>query len=94
MKIITKDEAAEWCRNHGLAINQFGVPAVRDIPEAKDFPIPIDAGQRTALAREQLGKLRVYAPALFGSTTGVCGQTGSGITCLNASGSPMVVRTR
>lgn len=64
MKIITRDEAAEWCRSHGMATNEFGVPAVRDVPEAEDFPIPADAGQRTALAREQIGKLSVDGSCL------------------------------
>ncbi len=64
MKIITKDDAAEWCRSHGLAITGFGVPAVRDIPESKEFPIPTDAGQRTALAKEQIGKLQVNCSCL------------------------------
>jgi hypothetical protein len=64
MKIITKDEAAEWCRSHNMAINDFGLPAVWDIPEATDFQVPPDAGQRTALAREQIGKLVVNGSCL------------------------------
>ena len=57
MKIINKHEAGEWCLAHGIPLNEFGLPAVRAVPDATDFPIPGDAGQRIALAKDQMGTL-------------------------------------
>jgi len=64
MKIISKHEAGEWCQSHGVPLNEFGLPAVWTIQEASDFPIPSDAGQRTALAKDQMGKLAMDASCL------------------------------
>ena len=57
MKFLTKEEASEWCRKHGIAINNSGVPDVREDIGVEDFIIPEDAGQRVALAKELLARL-------------------------------------
>jgi hypothetical protein len=64
MKIITKHEAGEWSRANGFALEESGLPAVWEIPNASDFPIPKDAGQRTALARNQMGELTLDSSCL------------------------------
>ena len=57
MKVISKVEAGEWCRSHGIPLGERDLPALWTIPDASNFPIPRDAGERVALAKEQVGKL-------------------------------------
>ena len=64
MQIMTREEAAAWGRTHNIAIDSFGMPAVRDISDATKFAIPADAGQRTQLAREQIGSLAMDSSCL------------------------------
>jgi len=64
MKIITREEAGAWCRKHGLGLTDQGLPAIRGLPDATDFAIPTDAGQGTALAREQIRSLAIDCSCL------------------------------
>lgn len=64
MKIISKHEAGVWCQARGLSLDKSGLPAVRAIPDACDFTIPSDAGQRVALAKDQVGQLVVDTSCL------------------------------
>lgn len=64
MKIISKVEAGRWCQTCGIPLTEFGLPAIRAIPDAFDFPIPSDAGQRVALAKDHMGKLAIDSSCL------------------------------
>jgi hypothetical protein len=64
MKIITKHDAGEWCKSQSIPLNESGLPAVWTIPDASDFHIPPDAGERTALAKDQMGKLAMAGSCL------------------------------
>jgi hypothetical protein len=47
---LSRHEAEEWCRGQGIPLDRGPKsPAVRST-----LPIPVDAGQRVALVREQL----------------------------------------
>ena len=64
MKILSKHEAGEWCQSYGIALNDFGLPAVWAFPDSVAFPIPNDAGQRIVLAKDQMGKLTMDSSCL------------------------------
>ncbi len=58
MKTITAKEAAEWCKTHGVVIADWGLPDVRrGTPGTVDFPIPKDAGERTAMVKKQMSAM-------------------------------------
>jgi hypothetical protein len=59
MKIISKVEACGWCQARGIPLTEFELPAIHAFPDAFEFAIPSDAGQRVALAKDQMGKLAV-----------------------------------
>ena len=48
----------------GLPLGESGLPAVRVIRDACDFTIPSDAGQRVALAKDQVGELAIDSSCL------------------------------
>lgn len=56
MKIIDKQTAAKWCEEHGISVNERGLPAVSKQKTNVDFSIPKDAGARTALVKEHMEK--------------------------------------
>lgn len=58
MKTITPNEAAEWCKAHGVAIDILGLPNIgRDELGSTTFVIPDDAGKRTAMVKSQMTTL-------------------------------------
>ena len=65
MNILSKHEAGEWCQSHGVALNDRGLPAVQTLPDAIAFSIPSDAGQRIALAKDQMGRLTMDSSCLI-----------------------------
>ena len=64
MKIISELEAGKWCQSRGLPLNERGLLAVRAIPDAFEFSIPRDAGQRVALAKHQMERLAIDTSCL------------------------------
>jgi hypothetical protein len=52
MNVISKSDAAQWCRARQLSVDQRGYPEKPDA--AEEFPIPEDAGRRVALVAEHL----------------------------------------
>ncbi|MBK8476328.1 MAG: hypothetical protein IPL39_08395 [Opitutaceae bacterium] len=51
MKAVDLSTAQAWCAEHGFAIGEFGLPALRGADGLKEFAIPEDAGKRVALVR-------------------------------------------
>lgn len=56
MRIVDKYTALEWCRTHGVPLNGDGLPDLMR-SGTSEFQIPIDAGARTALVKEQMNIL-------------------------------------
>ena len=52
MKSLTLEDARKWCAENGVALNERGLPS--RLPNAVQFDIPSDAGQRVALVKSQL----------------------------------------
>ena len=64
MKIVDKQTAAKWCEEHGISVNERGLPAVSKQKTNVDFSIPKDAGARTALVKEYMSKALADSPCL------------------------------
>ena len=52
MKFLTLEDARKWCTENDVALNERGLPF--RLPNAVQFDIPSDAGQRVALVKSQL----------------------------------------
>ena len=66
MKVITAKEAADWCKTHGIIIAEWGLPDVRrGTPGTVDFTIPNDAGQRTAMVKQQMAGMLTTSSCLI-----------------------------
>lgn len=56
MKIVDKQTAAKWCEQHGISVNERGLPSISKLKSNIEFAIPTDAGARTALVKEHMEK--------------------------------------
>lgn len=64
MNIIDKQTACEWCRKHGVALNNKGLPDIKGLSGVSEFSIPKDTGQRVALVKKQMGDLSIDSSCL------------------------------
>lgn len=65
MKIVDKQTAAKWCEEHGISVNEHGLPAVSKQKTNVDFSISKDAEARpTALVKEHMAKALMGSPCL------------------------------
>ena len=65
MKIITSHEASDWCREHGIRLTDRDLPDLRSAPDAMQFSIRKDAGERTAMVKDQMATLIVEESCLI-----------------------------
>jgi hypothetical protein len=62
MNVITKSDAAEWCRARRIAVDDRGRPTMPG--DAERFDIPEDAGRRVALVAAHLNSRADTSSAL------------------------------
>jgi hypothetical protein len=63
MRAISEADAQKWCQSHGVPLGEFGLPSFNG-KGTEQFSIPIDAGERTALAKQQMMNLADGDPLL------------------------------
>ena len=62
MEALSKGEAARWCEAQGARLDKHGFPSPGATPDA--FNIPVDAGQRVALAARCVDPFRALPETL------------------------------
>jgi hypothetical protein len=56
MDVLSREETADWCRQHGIALNDRGLPELSD--STAKFKIPEDAQRRVALVSQAMRVFR------------------------------------